>query len=166
MLAQFGFGVLLVTFLVALFSVGAAIFGYYSKLDRWVESSRRALQLTFPLISLSALTLIYLLVAGHFELEYVYSVTSREMPVYLKVTALWGGQAGSLVLWSWLMSAFATAVTLRSWERDRDFLPWVVVVIAATLAFFLSLSIFFENPFARLWQTISGEVASQMFTPI
>jgi cytochrome c-type biogenesis protein CcmF len=165
MLAQFGFGVLVVTFLLALFSVVAAIYGYYSKSDRWVEAARRALQLTFPLISLSAMGLIYMLVTGHFELEYVYSVTSREMPAYLKVTALWGGQAGSLVFWSWLMSAFATAVTLRKWERDREFLPWVVVVTSVTLAFFLSLTIFFENPFARLWQTLSGEVAPHMFAP-
>jgi cytochrome c-type biogenesis protein CcmF len=165
MLAQFGFGVLVVTFALALFSAGAAIFGYFSKSDRWVESARRAVQLTFPLISLSALALIYMLLSGHFDLEYVYSVTSRDMPAYLKVTALWGGQAGSLVFWSWLMSAFATAVTLRKWDRDREFLPWVVVVTAVTLAFFLALVIFFENPFVRLWQTISGEVLPQMFAP-
>ena len=89
-----------------------------------------------------------MLATGHFEVEYVFSVSSRDMPLYLKITALWGGQAGSLMLWSWLMSAFATAVTMRKWERDREFLPWVVAVTAITLAFFLSLSIFFENPFS------------------
>ena len=52
MLAQFGFGVLIITFLLALFSAGAAMSGYFLKSDRWVESSRRALQLTFLLISL------------------------------------------------------------------------------------------------------------------
>jgi cytochrome c-type biogenesis protein CcmF len=165
MLAQFGFGILAGTFILALFSVGSAIYGYFSKSDRWIESSRRALQLTFPLISLGALTLIYLLTSGHYEVNYVYSVTSNEMPFYLKVTALWGGQAGSLVFWSWLMSAFATAVTMRKWDRDREFLPWVVVVTGITLAFFLSLSVFFENPFARLWQTISGTVSATMFAP-
>jgi cytochrome c-type biogenesis protein CcmF len=165
MLAQFGLGVLVATFLLSLFGVGAAIYGYFSKSDRWVESSRRAVQLTFPLVSLSALTLIYLLVSGHFELDYVYSVTSTNMPLYLKVTALWGGQAGSLILWSWLMSAFATAVAMRKWDRDRELLPWVMTVTATTLAFFLSLSIFFENPFDRLWQTVSGDVAAHMFAP-
>jgi cytochrome c-type biogenesis protein CcmF len=165
MLAQFGFGILVITFAVGIFSAGAAIYGYFSKSDRWVESARRALQLTFPLISASALALIYMLVTGHFELYYVYSVTSRDMPAYLKVTALWGGQAGSLVLWSWLMSAFATAVTLRKWDRDREFLPWVVAVTAVTLVFFISLVIFFENPFSRLWQTINGEIAPDMFAP-
>jgi len=62
------------------------------------------------------------------------------------------------------MSAFASAVTLRRWDRDREFLPWVIVVSLVTLAFFLALVIFFENPFERYWQTPSGVVAA-MFQP-
>ena len=89
MLAEFGFGVLVVTFLLALYSVGAAIYGESKKSAALVESARRAMLLTWPLITLSALTLIYMLVTNHFEVEYVYSVTSRSMPSYLKVTALW-----------------------------------------------------------------------------
>jgi cytochrome c-type biogenesis protein CcmF len=165
MLSQFGFSVLLVTLLLALFSICAAVIGYFKRSIQWVESSRRALQLTFILISLSVLVLVYLLVTGHFELEYVFSVTDRAMPLYLKISALWGGQAGSLVFWSWLMSAFAGAITLRKWDRDGEFLPWVIVVISATLAFFLSLSILFENPFVRFWQTSSGDIVSSMFRP-
>jgi cytochrome c-type biogenesis protein CcmF len=165
MVAQFGFGVFVLTFLLALFSVGAAVVGYFDKSDRWVEAARRAMLLTFPLITLAVIALTYLLVTGHYELQYVYSVTSKDMPIYLKITALWGGQAGSLVLWSWLMSAFASAVTLRKWERDRELLPWVIVVTSVTLAFFLSLTILYENPFARWWQTTGGDFVASMFTP-
>ena len=174
MIADFGYGVLVVTFLLALYSVGTAVYGALAKSylpergrsqsGRWAESARRAMLLTFPLITRASLALIYLLVTGHYELKYVYSVTSNSMPLYLKITAWWGGQAGSLLFWSWLMSAFASAVTLRKWERDREFLPWVIVVSSVTLAFFLALTIFFENPFARWWQTASGEVAA-MFRP-
>ena len=162
MVANFGFGVLVVTFLLALFGAAAAIYGYFRKEDRWVESARRAVLLTFPLVTLASLSLIYLLVTGHYELRYVYSVTSNDMPVYLKVTALWGGQEGSLLFWSWLMSAFASAVMLRRWDRDREFLPWVAAVTSLTLGFFLSLILFFENPFARWWQTVTGEVAAMI----
>jgi cytochrome c-type biogenesis protein CcmF len=165
MLAQFGIGVFVLTFLLALFSVGAAVIGYFHKSDRWVEAARRSMLLIFPLITLGTLTLVYLLVTGHYELQYVYSVTSNDMPFYLKITSLWGGQAGSLVLWSWLMSAFASAVTLRKWERDRELLPWVIVVTSVTLAFFLSLTIIYENPFARWWQTTAGEFVARMFAP-
>jgi cytochrome c-type biogenesis protein CcmF len=165
MIAQFGYGVLVISFLTALFAISAAVYGYFKPSQRWVESARNAMMLSFPLITLSALTLIYLIVNNHFELDFVYSVTSRSMPTYLKVTALWGGQAGSLLFWSWLMSAFASAVMLRKWNRDREFLPWVIVVSSVTLAFFLALVIFYENPFARYWQTFDGNVVTAMFQP-
>jgi cytochrome c-type biogenesis protein CcmF len=165
MFAEFGYGILAVSFIVALYSVGASIFGARSKTYQAVESGRRAMLLTFPLITLSALALIYLLINNHFEVAFVYEVTSRSMPTYLKVTAWWGGQAGSLVFWSWLLSAFTSAATLRKWDRDREFLPWVNVVSGITLAFFLGLVIFFENPFARYWQTFNGDIVTSMFPP-
>jgi cytochrome c-type biogenesis protein CcmF len=165
MIANFGYGALIITFLVSLYGIGAAIYGVRRNKPTWVDSARNAMLLTFPLLTLSALSIIILLVSDHYEVEYVASVTSRSMPFYLKVTALWGGQSGSLVFWSWLMSAFASAVTLRKWDRDREFLPWVIVVSLITLAFFISLNIFFENPFGRLWQLPGGQVVEEMFRP-
>jgi cytochrome c-type biogenesis protein CcmF len=162
---EIGYGILVVAFLVALYSVGAAIYGDRKKSAAWVESARRAMLLLWPLITLGAGVLIYLLITNHFEVSFVYEVTSRSMPTYLKVTAWWGGQAGSLVFWSWLMSAFASLVTLRKWDRDREFLPWVIVVTSITTAFFLGLVVFYENPFARFWQTVDGTVITSMFAP-
>ena len=151
MIANFGYGALIITFLIALYGIGASLYGLLKQKPAWVDSARNAMLLTFPLLTLSALSIILLLVTNHYEVEYVANVTSSTMPMYLKVTALWGGQAGSLIFWSWLMSAFASAVTLRSWDRDREFLPWVIVISLITLTFFLMLSIFVENPFMRLW---------------
>lgn len=165
MLASLGYGALVISFLVSLYGVGAAIYGVTQNKANWVDSSRNAMLLTFPLISISALSIILLLVQMDFQVEYVAGVTSRSMPMYLRITALWGGQEGSLVFWAWLMSAFSSAVTLRDWKRDREFLPWVVAVSLGTLAFFLLLVIFFENPFVRLWQGPSGEIISQVWQP-
>jgi cytochrome c-type biogenesis protein CcmF len=164
MIAEIGYGILAVAFFVALYSVTAAIYGVRSGSQGLVESARRAMLLLWPLISLAAACLIYLLINNHFEVSFVYEVTSREMPTYLKITAWWGGQAGSLVFWSWLMSAFASLVTLRKWSRDREFLPWVIVVTSITTAFFLGLVVFYENPFARYWQ-VGGQVITSMFAP-
>jgi len=156
MIANFGFGVLFITFLVTVYSVFAAIYGDRRQIPAMVESARRAMLLTWPLLTLTAGVLIYLLVNNHYEVQFVYEVTSRSMPTYLKVTAWWGGQAGSLLFWSWLMSAFASLVTLRKWDRDREFLPWVIVVACVTMAFFIGMNVFFENPFAQLYQTTAG----------
>ena len=111
MLAEIWYGILAVAFFVALYSVSAAIYGARTQSAGLVESARRAMLLLWPLITLSAACLIYLLVTNHFEVAFVYQVTSHSMPTYLKVTAWWGGQAGSLVFWSWLMSAFASLVS-------------------------------------------------------
>jgi cytochrome c-type biogenesis protein CcmF len=166
MLAEIGYGILVVAFVVAVYSVAAAIYGDRTKSAGMVESARRAMLLLWPLITLAAGTLIYLLVTNHFEVSFVYEVTSRSMPTYLKITAWWGGQAGSLVFWSWLMSAFASLVTLRKWNRDRELLPWVIVVTSITTAFFLGLVVFYENPFARYWQTPDGQMITSMLAPL
>jgi cytochrome c-type biogenesis protein CcmF len=172
MIANFGYGVLFITFLVTLYSVFAAIYGDRKQIPAMVESARRAMLLTWPLLTLTAGVLIYLLINNHYEVQFVYEVTSRSMPTYLKITAWWGGQAGSLLFWSWLMSAFASLVTLRKWDRDREFLPWVIVVACVTMAFFIGMNVFFENPFAQLYQTFDGVAAhtlrpanAVLFTP-
>jgi len=165
MVANIGYGALAITFVISLFGIFAAIYGARNNAPAWVDSARNAMLLTWPLITLSALSIIYLLVTGHYEIAYVSEVTSNSMPIYLRITALWGGQAGSLVFWTWLMSAFTSAVTLRKWERDREFLPWVIVVALVTLAFFLIMILFFENPFVRLWQVPLGQPVKAMFQP-
>jgi len=165
MIANFGYGSIIITFVSALYGIFAAVYGVRRKAPAWVDSGRNAMLLTWPLLTITALSIIFLLVTGHYEISYVASVTSNSMPLFLRITALWGGQAGSLVFWSWLMSAFASAVTLRKWDRDREFLPWVIVVALVTLAFFLILVLFVENPFDRLWLTAGGDVRTALFQP-
>jgi cytochrome c-type biogenesis protein CcmF len=165
MLPEIGFGALVLAFTAAVYSVLAALLGERHQRADLVESARRSQLLTWPLLTISAVSLIGLLVNNRFDVSFVYEVTSRSMPTYLKITAWWGGQAGSLVFWAWLMAAFASLVTLRKWDRDAEFLPWVIVVTSTTLAFFLGLVIFAENPFARYWQTMSGDVVERMFRP-
>ena len=165
MLADLGFGLMILTFITAIYSSVAAVIGVKKKDSRWVESARHGMILQLPLASLVMFLLIYLLVTNHYEVQYVYSVTSLSMPTYLKVTAIWGGQSGSLLFWAWLLSVFSTAIMLRNWDRDKEFLPWVIVVTGLTMVFFMSLLVFFENPFIRWWSTLAGETAA-MFKPL
>jgi cytochrome c-type biogenesis protein CcmF len=165
MLANIGFGALLITAILSAYGIFAAVYGVIQKRARWVDSARNAMLLTFPLLTLAAVSLIILLVDNRFEIQYVASVTSRSMPTYLKITALWGGQQGSLLFWAWLMSAFTTAVTLRKWDRDREFLPWVIVVGLITLLFFLLLILLYENPFMKYWALPGGGIVGALFRP-
>lgn len=165
MIPDFGYGLVLISFGLAIYSIVASVLGYYKHSFKLVDSARLAMQLMFPLITIASVLLMYLLATDSYYVSFVYEVTSRSMPMYLKVTALWGGQAGSLLFWIWTLTAFSSAVTLREWDRDRDLLPWVVVVNSVTTAFFIGLIVFFENPFSKFWQTVNGNVITAMFQP-
>ena len=89
MLPEFGYGVLLVSFFVTLYSGIAAVYGVQSKSASLVESARRAQLLTFPLVSLASAVLIYLLVNNHFEVSFVYEVTSSSMPRRCRLRNSW-----------------------------------------------------------------------------
>jgi cytochrome c-type biogenesis protein CcmF len=144
---------LLATWLALVGAVGAvlmALYGYWSQESRWIESARRAAIVVWPLLTLAALALEYALLTGDFSLNYVANVSSRDMPTLLKITALWGGQDGSILFWAWLMSTFTFVLMLRRWDQDHDLLPHVIVVTMGTLAFFIALDLFASNPFKRL----------------
>jgi cytochrome c-type biogenesis protein CcmF len=165
LIANLSFLILAIALGCAIYAAAMALLSLVRQRPDWLDSAHRAALLTWPLVSLAMAGLIYLIATNHFELDYVASVSDRAMPMYLKVTAVWGGQAGSLLFWGWLMASFSGAAMLRKWDRDRALMPYVVFVTMITLAFFLGLVVTYENPFARLWQTTTGETVTRLFQP-
>lgn len=165
MIEEIGYFSLVLTFLVAIYGAVAAAYGAGQKQAHWIESARHAMVLTWPLLSLASGSLILLLLLDRYDISFVYSVSNRSMPMIMKIAALWGGQAGSLVFWSWIMAGFAAAAGLRKWAQDRELLPWVIVVTMGTLAFFVFLVAFIENPFSRFWLLEDGQQTTAFFKP-
>ncbi|MBN1266056.1 MAG: heme lyase CcmF/NrfE family subunit [Anaerolineales bacterium] len=164
MLKDLGYTAALTAFLVSLYTLFAAYIGKKHQRSDWLKSARLGLRLLFPLLSTSLVSLLLLIVGDHFEIAYVHSVSSLELPVYLKAAALWGGQEGSLLFWAWCMSAF-TAAAVRKNRFGLDFQTAFILVITSTLAFFLLIITFFDNPFFSLWQLADGSTAAAFFQP-
>jgi cytochrome c-type biogenesis protein CcmF len=150
MIADLGYVALLLAVATAVYSAIAAWYGSRTNQPRFVESARNATIAVFPLVILSCALLVTSLLRGDFSLEYVWRVSSREMPTYLKVTALWGGQAGSLLFWNLLLAAFTASAMARKWGEQKELMPYALIIVSFTQIFFLSISAFVENPFARL----------------
>jgi cytochrome c-type biogenesis protein CcmF len=55
-----------------------------------------------------------------------------------------------LLFWNLLLATFAAVVMIRKWSADRDLMPYVTVIMSITQIFFLAITAFIENPFARL----------------
>jgi cytochrome c-type biogenesis protein CcmF len=150
MLADIGFITILLALIAAVYAAVAASYGAHRGDQRWVTSARNATIAIFPLTVLACGLIIVLLLQNDFSVEYVWRVTSRETPIYLKISALWGGQAGSLLFWNMILAAFTAAAMLRKWDDQRDLMPYALIIASITQIFFLLLTVFVENPFARL----------------
>lgn len=151
MLAEIGLTSLIIAFLLSLFAIGASVIGERSGNDSLVLSGRNAALLTFPAILLSTAVLVVALMTEQYQLSYVWSVTDPQTPPIYRFTALWGSQRGSLLFWSLLMSLFTFGAIWLNWRGERRLMPYAVAYMMATLAFFLGLSLFLENPFDRWW---------------
>jgi cytochrome c-type biogenesis protein CcmF len=98
------------------------------------------------MVTVAVLVLWMSLLESDFSLEYVGSYTSLTLPTIYKFTALWGGQQGSLLFWTWLLSLF-TAIVAFQRRRDSDTAPYALAVLAGLAIFFLFMLNFVTRPF-------------------
>jgi len=165
MLAEVGFVATFLAFIAAIYAVVAAVYGARKHADNLVISARNAALAAFPLMTVACGSLMIALVTGQYQINYVWSVTDPNTTVFYRITALWGSQAGSLLFWSFLMSMFAFGSLILNWRSNRPLMPYVTAYTMATLAFFLGLSLFFENPFERFWIMPNNDVVRSAFMP-
>jgi cytochrome c-type biogenesis protein CcmF len=144
-------GLALVTVLYALF---AALRGIYvrdrARGARWMQSAQRALYAVTALLGLALLILLVAFLGDDFSIRYVAQHTATFIPRYLKVSAIWAGQEGSLLLWSFLQALFAALSTGRASARARPLVPWAMVFLSLITAFFLAVTLLHSNPFTLL----------------
>src|SRR5215471_2732838 len=147
---NFGSLAILLAFCVAIYSTVASVVGRLKDKPFLVASGRRAAYATWMLLTLAAVVLVSALLGGDYRFSYVAEHSNRTMPTMYKFTAWWGGQEGSLLLWSWLLSTYTAVVVFTNSRRHRDMMPWVVAVLATVQTFFLILNNFIANPFQML----------------
>ena len=140
---------LYLTLCFALYAIGAAILGSRGR-PGWAVSAERAVYAVFALLTLALLGLETALLTDRFDLAYVAQNSSREQPWGYKIPALWGGQAGSLLFWGWILSVFSALCVFQNRKRNRKLVPWVIVALMSNVIFFAALVTFVTNPFEPL----------------
>ncbi|MGO9258161.1 MAG: heme lyase CcmF/NrfE family subunit [Bryobacteraceae bacterium] len=141
---------ILLALCLALYAAVASVVGRIKAKPFLVVSGSRAVYSVWALITLASGILVYSLLTGDFHFAYVAEHSNRAMPTLYKFAAWWGGQEGSLLFWSFLLSTYASVVVFTNRRKHRDMMPWVVGVLATIQVFFLTLNNFIANPFQML----------------
>ncbi len=155
-MAELGRAALLVTLGLSVYALVAGAYAAHHGRRRLAESARNALVASFLSTAVAAGVLVAALLRNDFSFEYVARTTSRALPTGYTLSAFWGGQEGSLLLWLLVLTGFgATAVTInRGWARDL--IVWVVPVFAAVSTFFAFLLVAVATPFATQVAPVDG----------
>jgi cytochrome c-type biogenesis protein CcmF len=143
----FGSFALLLAFLCAAYAIVVGIAAILTRHPLLLKSARHAGFAVCALIWLATASLVYLFFTDNFSMAYVASHSSRELPNFYKFAALWSGQEGSLLFWSFLLAGYTFSVLWANRGKHPELMPYVGVILAGIQIFFLTLNNFIASPF-------------------
>jgi cytochrome c-type biogenesis protein CcmF len=146
-MAQLGQFALAIAFIVAIYAIVASLIGIRSRNDKLIASGRNAALCNFVAISTAIFTLGYLFLTDDFSVAYVAAHSSIDLPLHFKISSVWGGQEGSLLFWSWILTVYSALVIFQNRNKHSSMMPYVTSVLTATSLFFTAMHLFVANPF-------------------
>jgi cytochrome c-type biogenesis protein CcmF len=143
-----GRAALIVCLGLAVYAVVAGAFAASTRRRRLAESAENAILASFLAALVASGVLLSALLRHDFSFVYVWRHTSLELPRPYTVSAFWGGQEGSLLLWLLVLTGFSTAAVLLGRRSAPSLLAWTVPVLGAVIVFFSFLLVAVASPFA------------------
>jgi len=140
----------LLAFCLAVYAVIGSVVGRLKRNPFLILSAERAVYSVWFLLTVASGVLIYALVTGDYRYSYVAQYSNRAMSSAYKFSAWWGGQEGSLLLWSWLLATYSAVAIFTNRRKLRDVMPYVTAILMTTQTFFLILNAFVVSPFRML----------------
>jgi cytochrome c-type biogenesis protein CcmF len=143
-----GRAALVTSLLLLVYALVAGSFAAWRARRRLAVSAQNALIGSFAATLVAAVVLLAALARHDFSFRYVADHTSRELPLGYTLTAFWGGQEGSLLLWLLVLTGYSVAAVLTARRAGREVLAWVVPTLGLVGTFFALLLVFVASPFA------------------
>jgi cytochrome c-type biogenesis protein CcmF len=145
---ELGRAALIVCLGLAAYAVTAGVVAAWRRRRRLAESAENAILASFGAALVASLVLLTALVEKDFSFVYVYEHTSLELPRAYTISAFWGGQEGSLLLWLLILTGFSAAAVLLARRTSRSLLAWTVPVLGGVIVFFSLVLVAVASPFA------------------
>jgi len=115
---------------------------------RLLQTARLGGYATCGFVLFSVLLLTYAFVTHDFRISYVARYSDRDQPIPYLLSALWGGQDGSLLWWLFLLSINVAVCIAWLKGRYRQLQPAIIATLMCVIGFFAVLMLFAADPFA------------------
>jgi cytochrome c-type biogenesis protein CcmF len=135
---------------IALIGIASSIYGARARRPEWVAVGRTSMYALFGVLTVTMLVLEAAFLRSDFSFRLVASHSSTTTPTFYKLTALWSSQEGSLLLWVWLMTGWASLALLVTRKRLHAIAPYAAAVLLGLAGFFVLLILLLAHPIQLL----------------
>ncbi|MCW5623226.1 MAG: heme lyase CcmF/NrfE family subunit [Burkholderiales bacterium] len=150
MIPELGHFALIVALCIALVQGTLPLIGAGIGSPRLMAVARPAAQGQFVFVALAFGCLAWSFVHNDFSVLNVATNSNSTLPVAYRFAATWGSHEGSLLLWTLMLTAWATAVSLFSRHLPPPMIARILGVMALIGVGFLLFMLVTSNPFERL----------------
>src|SRR5271169_6881172 len=147
-MAGLGFACLLLALAVCAYGIGASLYGVRRGRVEFSESGRRSVYALAGILSVALLVLEIAFLRNDFAFNTVADTSSRTTPTFYRAAAVWSSREGSLLLWAWLLSLWASLALFLTRRRMREVAAYATAILLGFGGFFISLMVFYATPFA------------------
>ncbi|SDM14809.1 heme lyase CcmF/NrfE family subunit [Bacillus sp. OK048] len=137
---------------LAIYSLLIITLGISTKNQKLINSGKGGVMGILVCATMAMLSLFYLLATSQFQYEYVTDYTSSELPVIYKLTALWAGNSGSLLLWTFFLVLYTVMIAFSRKMRGNPMVPYISAILLGNIVFFFLILGFVAKPFILLDQ--------------
>jgi cytochrome c-type biogenesis protein CcmF len=116
----------------------------------WMSFAKPLARGQFLFVAISFVCLAYAFSQDDFTVKYVAEHSNSHLPMQFKLSAVWGGHEGSLLLWAFILSGWTVAVSLFSRALPLDMLARVLAVMGIIAVGFDLFLLETSSPFLRL----------------
>ncbi|BDX22008.1 c-type cytochrome biogenesis protein CcmF [Polynucleobacter sp. TUM22923] len=151
MIAEFGHYALILALCVAIIQGVLPLVGAHQGRREWLMLARPAAQTVFLLLAIAFVTLSWSFYINDFSVLYVAEHSNSQLPTMYRLSAVWGGHEGSLLLWVFLLSTWTILVAQLSKSLDDFMVARVIGVLGLVITGLLLFIITTSSPFERLF---------------
>jgi cytochrome c-type biogenesis protein CcmF len=118
--------------------------------ERWYSAASSAATGQFVFLALATGVLVRAFIEDDFSVRYVVENSNTALPLFYRITALWGAHEGSLLLWALVLGGWTVAVVARVRFLPPAFGARVLGSLGVVSAGFLLFTLCTSDPFVRL----------------
>ena len=155
-MAELGRAALIVCLGLSLYALFVGSLAAWEGKRRLAASAQNALLAAFVAAATAAGVLLSALIRHDFSFVYAADFTSTKLPLLYTISAFWGGQAGSLLLWLLVLTGLSSAAILFNRYAAREVIAWAVPVLGLVASFFAFLLVAVATPFETQVAPVEG----------